>query len=149
MSIIDKNHIQEYLPQYPPFLMLDQLDFFTEKSANTSFQILADNVLLENNHFSEVGLLENIAQTCAVHAGYTFAQKKMDTENSNTEIQSPVGFIGAIKDFQLHYLPKVNETIHTSIVIEHEFGNASVIKGEVKVNGVLSASCEMKIFLQN
>lgn len=56
--------------------MVDQLDFFANKSASTTFQVLADNVLVEKNHFSEAGLLENMAQTCAIHAGYSFAQKK-------------------------------------------------------------------------
>ena len=148
MSLIEKKNIQEYLPQHPPFLMVDQLESYTEKSAHSRFQILADNVLLHHNQFSEAGLLENMAQTCAVHAGYSFKHHQKNTADNATESNSPVGFIGAIKDFQLFHFPNVNQILETNIVIEHEFGNASVIKGEVHVDGTLVASCEMKIFLQ-
>jgi len=149
MSLISKANIQAYLPQHPPFLMVDQLDFCNEKSASTSFLILADNVLVEHHIFSEAGLLENMAQTCAIHAGYSFAQHKTNSLNTANENKSPVGFIGAVKDFQLYHLPKVNDILSTTITIEHQFGNASVVRGEVMVNGIIAATTEMKIFLQD
>ena len=61
--------IIELIPQRNPFVMVDKLLSATETTAHTSFEIKAGNILLNNGFFSEAGLVENIAQTAAAHAG--------------------------------------------------------------------------------
>ena len=41
----------------------------TENQAQTQFLITAENVLTDKGYFTEAGLMENIAQTAAAHAG--------------------------------------------------------------------------------
>lgn len=147
MCLVDQEHIQTYLPQHPPFLMVDTLETIDEKSAMSTFRILSNNLLLESSDlFTEAGMIENIAQTAALQAGYHFSMLIKDKESVSTN--APVGYIGAIKDFQIFHQPKIGDLLYTTIIIEHQIGHASVIKGEVKVGAQIAATGELKIFLQ-
>ena len=147
MHLVNQQDIQLYLPQHPPFLMVDTLETIDDKSAVSTFKILSDNVLLEDDTlFTEAGMIENIAQTAALQAGYHFSSPSTDKVSVST--QAPVGYIGALKDFQILQQPKVGDLLHTTIIIEHQIGRASVIKGEIKIGTQVIATGELKIFLQ-
>ncbi|CAN5560156.1 hypothetical protein BH11BAC1_BH11BAC1_18820 [soil metagenome] len=127
-----------FIPQRPPFIMVDRLYACDEKSVRTGFQPTGINIFSENGLFTEPGLIENMAQSAAAGTGYFFITNGKEV---------PVGFIGAIKDFKLIQLPKVNELLETEINVVAHVMNASVIKAAVRCNGVDIAFCEMKIFL--
>ncbi|NCD69270.1 3-hydroxyacyl-ACP dehydratase [Mucilaginibacter agri] len=128
------------IPQKAPFVMVDQLLFADETTAKCGFTIKADNPLVDKSSFTEGGLLENIAQTAAAHAGY-----KALAENK------PVikGFIGAVKDLEIFGIPKVGDELLTEIYTENQIFDVTVVTGKVWCNNQLLASCEMKIFLQD
>ena len=148
MCLVDQEHIQTYLPQHPPFLMVDTLETIDNKSAESTFKILSDNILLEGAAlFTEAGMIENIAQTAALQAGYHFSTPS-STDKASVSTQAPVGYIGALKDFQIFHQPKVGDVLHTTIIIEHQIGHASVIKGEIKIGTQVAATGELKIFLR-
>lgn len=128
------------IPQKPPFVMVSKLLWVDEKSAKSGFTINTGNVFLKNDIFQEAGLMENIAQTAALRSGYIAS-----TENKPVEI----GYIGAIKDFEVFSLPKVNDELTTEITIENEIFNITVLLGKVWHNGNLLARCEMKVFIGN
>jgi len=128
----------KFIPQRPPFIMVDRLYECDEKYAHTGFQPTGQNIFSENGFFTEPGLIENMAQSAAAGTGYFFISKGQKV---------PVGFIGAIKDFKLTRLPKVNELLDTEIRVVAEVMNASVIKAWIRCNGEEIAFCEMKIFL--
>ena len=67
------------------------------------------------------------------------------TENKPVE----VGYIGAIKDFEVFSLPKVNEELNTEIIIENQVFNVTVLLGKVWHNDKLIAQCEMKVFMDD
>ncbi|MEO8117090.1 MAG: hypothetical protein ABI653_05520 [Bacteroidota bacterium] len=69
-------NILKLIPQRPPFVMVDHLINADEKTAETSFLILPENLLVENGFLSEAGLMENMAQTAAAKAGYEASKKK-------------------------------------------------------------------------
>ena len=56
------------------------------------------------------------------------------------------GFIGAVKRLKIYKLPVVGDTLSTSIQVLNKVMNASIIKGEIKINEVLIAACELTIF---
>lgn len=126
------------IPQRPPFVMVDELSYFEEGACTTKFLIRNDNVLLEDGHFSEGGLVENIAQTAAVHAGYTALKKGGAVKT---------GFIGAVTNLKIAELPAGGSILETSIRIENQIFDVTLISGQVSCEGRLVASCEMKIFL--
>lgn len=103
--------ILSLLPQQPPFVMVDELTHFDPVVTQTQFEIKPDNLFVEDGCFSAAGVLENIAQTCAARMGHIAQQQQGAIK---------VGVIGALRNMQLHQLPKVGETLHTTIKVEEE-----------------------------
>ncbi len=129
----------QYIPQAPPFVMIDDLLRADDAGAETSFHIKAGHLFVENDVFTESGLIENMAQTAAAGTG------KQAADNGEAP---PVGFIGAIKGLQIYSLPKVGSTINTQVSYVTKIMNASIVTATVTCNGQKLAEAEFKIFLQ-
>ena len=130
--------IRALIPQKTPFVMVGKLLYADETTTRSSFIITDDNVFVKDGVFQEAGLMENIAQTAALRAGY-MAQK--DDKPVET------GYIGAVKDFEVFGLPKVGDELITEITIQNQIFNVTVIDGKVWHNCNLLAQCEMKVFI--
>lgn len=130
----------EYIPQAPPFEMIDTLVMADEKTAVTAFTVREGHLFVDNNLFSEPGLIENMAQTAAAGTGYHAAQNG---------IKPPVGFIGAIKNFEVVQLPMVGDTIRTTTEVLHTVMNATIVQAAIHLNGEKIAEAEFKIFLEH
>ena len=130
-------NIEELLPQKKPFIMLDALTHFDEVLTCTRLQVKADNIFVENNVFTESGVIENIAQTCAARMGY------INKYLCSDEVK--IGFIGSVKDFVFHELPKVGDELKTTVEVVSEIFAITLVNAKVKVGDKLIASCEMKI----
>ena len=129
--------IHELLPQQEPFVMISSLVRFDMQTTVTETVVSADNMFVEDGVFTAPGIVENIAQTCAARIGYVnkYILKK--------GIQ--LGFIGAIRDLKVNQLPKVGDTITTTIsVIDSVFG-MTLVDAVVLNNGAEVASAQMKI----
>ena len=137
-AILKGEEVLEYIPQRAPMLMIDSLYACTEKSASTGFYIDPSNIFVEDGTFNSMGLIENIAQTAAIFAGFQL-------KKANIPVR--LGFIGNIKKLSISLWPKVGETIYTTIEEVNEVMDVKIIKGEIKFLGQHCASCEMKIFL--
>lgn len=126
------------IPQKMPFIMVDTLAAYSEKSIVSHFQIPADNILVMGNYFSGPGLIENMAQTIALHTGYKYYLLKKP---------APTGYIGAIKKAEIFDLPKVSEKLVTTVEILHDIMGVTLVRAKVECKGVLLASSEMKTAL--
>jgi predicted hotdog family 3-hydroxylacyl-ACP dehydratase len=119
--------------------MVHDLLSASETEAVTQFEIYADNQLVSHGHFSEPGMLENIAQTAAAHAGYLFKQKEMPI---------PIGYIANVKDFKVHALPPVGAMLTTSVRIVNQIMGVTLAEGIVKCNNAVMCQCEIRIFIK-
>jgi 3-hydroxymyristoyl/3-hydroxydecanoyl-(acyl carrier protein) dehydratase len=128
------------IPQKAPFVMVGSLIGVTEKTARSRFIINADSVFIKNNIFQEAGLMENIAQTAALRAGYIAV-----AENKPVSL----GYIGAVKDLEIFSLPQAGDEIETEITIEEQVFNMAIISGKVWLNGELIASCKLNVFTED
>jgi len=125
------------IPQKPPFVMVGKLVSTNENTTLSSFAINEDNIFVRNNLFQEAGLMENIAQTAALRAGY------------NASIENKpiaVGYIGAVSHFEIFDLPKVGDEITTMIATQNQIFDITVLSGRIWVENKLIAQCEMKVF---
>jgi len=139
-SIIPQESIHKYIPQRPPFVMVDKLYAVEENSAISGLSISSDNILNEGDAFQESGLIENMAQTCALFAGYKAA--KIDKA-------APVGFIAGVKNVTINRLPKVKEQIKTRVEIINEVMNMQIAKATVfGIDEEIIASSELRIFIR-
>lgn len=129
----------KYIPQAPPFVMIDELVSTTATETITSFTVREGHLFVSDGCFTEPGLIENIAQTAAAGMG-----KK--AEDNQEPVQ--VGFIGAVKNWELYALPLVGDTIETKITVLHQIMNAHIVQGLITCRGRQIATAEFKIFLQ-
>ena len=128
------------IPQKPPFVTVGKLIYTDEHVTRSSFRIAAGNVFVKDNLFQEAGLLENIAQTAALRAGYTaHAQNKPVS----------VGYIGSVRNFEILNLPEIDDDIITEIKIETKVMGITVLWGKVWRDDELLAQCEMRVLTDN
>jgi predicted hotdog family 3-hydroxylacyl-ACP dehydratase len=120
--------------------MIDALLYSDEKVTRTSFEVKQENILVVDGFLREAGLLENIAQTAAARVGYMVQQENKP---------APMGYIGAVKNFEVFDLPRINEELETEIIITNQIFDITVITGTVTCNDKVIARCEMKIFITN
>jgi 3-hydroxymyristoyl/3-hydroxydecanoyl-(acyl carrier protein) dehydratase len=118
--------------------MVGELVRADERSTTTTLRITEANIFLDKGLFTEAGIIENIAQTAAVQAGY----------NKDETKPAQVGFIGSVNNLKIYRLPKLGEEIETTVEVVHVIFGATVISGKVLCKGETIAECEMKIFLK-
>ncbi|HEY8929690.1 MAG TPA: 3-hydroxyacyl-ACP dehydratase [Mucilaginibacter sp.] len=127
------------IPQKPPFVMVNRLLHADDLVTKSSFKISSDNVMVKNGVFTEGGLMENIAQTAALRAGYIAQQENKPVES---------GYIGAVKDLEIFELPVAGDELVTEVALENQVFNVTVFKGKVWRGAQLLAQCEMKVFIE-
>jgi 3-hydroxyacyl-[acyl-carrier-protein] dehydratase len=132
-----RDDITKYIPQRHPIVMVHALVEADDNYAVTELGIEPDNIFVSNEFFAEPGLVENIAQTAAMHVGYQCSLKN---------IPIPIGYIAAVKDLKIQALPKQNTRITTSVRVTNKVLDVTVVEGRVEQAGNLLCSCEMRIF---
>ena len=138
-AILGGEAIYELIPQRPPMVMVDTLIDSDEKTTLTAFTIKNDNLFVRGGIFRESGIIENMAQSGAVRAGYTSIKEKRSI---------PIGFIGGLKNLSIKKLPKVNDILFTEVNTVYELSDFILIYSRVENKGEIIADCEMKVFLQ-
>lgn len=139
MKNIQKYEIEELIPQRRPFVMVDSLVECVEKVSMSVFEIKRDNLFCnKEGEFSEAGLVENIAQTCAARIGY-MALEKGDKVR--------IGVIGAVNKMSIERKPVVGELLETKIEVEEEVFNLTLVNAEISCDNKVIATCKMKIAL--
>ncbi|PKB15940.1 hypothetical protein [Flavobacterium sp. 5] len=133
-----KDFVKNLIPQKFPFVMVDTLYSYSETELVSGFTIPKDSVFLENDYLTESGIIENMAQSVALHTGYTFFLKGGLT---------PMGYIGSIKDLEIRELPKLNNEIKTTVYVLLEFGGITLVDVVSKLNDVEIAKGQIKTIL--
>jgi predicted hotdog family 3-hydroxylacyl-ACP dehydratase len=142
MMLISEENILEFIPQRHPMVIIDCLLECDEKRAVTQLTIRPDSLFLDPKGLTASGIMESMAQTAAARIGYLLKSKP-----GRTNKKPPIGVIGSIKNFRLYFQPKTGSVIKTTIMIEHEVLQATVVKGKVEVSGKLAAESDLQIFL--
>ncbi|OSZ78085.1 3-hydroxyacyl-ACP dehydratase [Chitinophagaceae bacterium IBVUCB1] len=136
---MSQQDILQYIPQRPPFVMIDSIAKADGIVSETNFTIREGHLFVEDGTFTEPGLVENMAQTAAAGTGYSLMQQGKTV---------PVGFIGALKGLNIMDFPKVGDTITTEVSFKNQVLNVHIVQGRVFNKGQEIANCELKIFLQ-
>jgi len=132
--------VLQYIPQRAPFVMVDKLYEVTEKTVTSGLKVENDNILVDGKVFQESGLIENMAQTCALYAGY---------KANELGKEAPVGFIAGLKNVAIKKLPEVGDELSTTIEITNEMMNMQIAMATVyNQNKELVAGCELRIFIK-
>lgn len=136
--ILNKEAVENLLPQKFPFVMVDKMFSFDETSLIAGLKIQSENIFTENGIFLEAGLIEHMAQSVALHTGYVFSLKQE---------QAPTGYIGSIKQIDIKKLPSVNDEIQSTITIIQEFAGITLVDIVTTLNNEEIANGQMKTVL--
>ncbi len=132
--------IKKFIPQRDPVIMVDRLLSIDADTAVTCFTVRAGNYFMdEDDALSELGLIENIAQSASAFAGYKSI--------AAGETEPPVGYIAEVKNFRCYRRPGIDEEIQTTVTVWAEIGGVAIITGESSVCGKVVADTQMKIFI--
>lgn len=137
-EITEESFLLGLIPQRKPFVMVDKLIHYSEKKIVSGFTIPQGNILTSKIYFSAPGLIENMAQTIALHTGYKFHL---------ANLPAPTGYIGAIKSAEVFEIPKVSQELKTTVEILHDIMNVTMVEAKVECEGKVIARSEMKTVL--
>jgi predicted hotdog family 3-hydroxylacyl-ACP dehydratase len=136
--LLEKEAVENLLPQKFPFVMVDSLFSYSETALVSGFTIKNDALFFDNNTFLEAGLIEHMAQSVALHTGYQFFLRN--------EI-APTGYIGSIKEIEIKKLPKLNDSIQSTVTILQEFAGITLVNIVTTLNNEEIANGQMKTVL--
>ena len=119
-------------------VMVDKMYSFTDTAITAGLRVHGENLFVSNGHLSEAGLIEHMAQSVALHTGYSFYLR---------QAEAPVGYIGTIKSIEISRLPAVNDEIKTTVTILHEFGGVTLVDLSTTLGNVEIAAGQMKTIL--
>ena len=129
--------VHDLLPQQEPFVMIGSLVHLDKILTVTETEVQADNIFVDQNHFYASGLMENIAQTRAARIGYInkYILKK--------GIQ--LGFIGAVRNFEVISLPEVGDVITTRVEVKEEVFGMTLAEAVIMCGDKVLVTSDMKI----
>lgn len=136
--LLEKEAVENLLPQKFPFVMVDSMFSYSETSLVSGYTIKSDNIFFDNNTFLEAGLIEHMAQSVALHTGYQFFLKNET---------APTGYIGSIKEIEIKKLPKINDSIQSTVTILQEFAGITLVNIVTTLNNEEIANGQMKTVL--
>lgn len=111
-----------------------------ERTTVTSLLVSRDSIFCDGEQLSEPGLIETMAQTAAARAG-------LQAMALPTASAPPIGYIGAISNLHIAFRPAVGDEVITTVTIDYEVLNVSLVTARVTVQDRIAAECAMKIFL--
>jgi predicted hotdog family 3-hydroxylacyl-ACP dehydratase len=136
-AIVSGNEITDYIPQRNPIVMVDKFFGIEEMVSYSGLTVRPENIFVENGRLNEPGIIEHIAQSCALRIGYLCKQQNLP---------APVGYIAAIKNMCFMTAPVTGDELITTVKILQEVLEVTLVAAEVYRGKDLVATCEMKIF---
>ena len=138
--------IHKYLPHRPPMQMVDTITDISNTHVVTEFEVKSTCLFVEEGKFAEVGLIENMAQTCSAIVG----QFLFGIEDTSNYV---IGYISAIKKLELFALPKVQEVVRTEAELLSRFDTDEYYICSMRCNAfvgdILMATAEMNLVIKN
>jgi len=128
--------ITELIPQRKPFVFVDALLNCSANSAETSFTIFEDHILVRNGVLQTSGLIEHIAQSCVAKVGYDarFIENKAVT----------IGVIGNVHHLKVFRNPKVGETLRTTVEFGDKIAGIQLCEATVRCGEEVIAQTSIK-----
>lgn len=125
----------QVLPQRAPMLLVDALIGYTEDTAVAEFHVKAGFLFEDQGELVESGLLEHMAQSVALHTGYTFLLKGEP---------APTGYIGSMQQVSIFRLPQVQECLRSEVTIVQEYLGVTLVQVKTLVDGIIIAEAAIK-----
>lgn len=129
-------------------LMVTKIIDLDKETVTTQFKVTEDCIFVNNNRFTESGIIENAAQSCSAIVGQDFFAAD-DLEGTGNSV---IGFISGIKKAHIFLLPKIGDTLTTKahLLSNYSSGNFSICTMECKIytGKELVADCILNFLIQ-
>lgn len=139
--------IQQFLPHRQPMLFVDTIILIETNYVEAIYTIKSGQLFLQNDYFSEIGLIENMAQVCSSIIGQKYFI------DDNLQKGDLIGYISTIKTCTIYNLPKINQTILTKAklleVFDYEDYAISTMETQVFIDDKVYATATLNLLLQN
>src|SRR5690606_124825 len=102
--------IEELIPHRPPMVLVDRVVRVEGLETETAFSVTPECLFVTQGVLSEMGMLENLAQTSFIFLNYFFIKPNevlWDKEKDN------LGVISSIVDLDVSVRPTVGQVLHT------------------------------------
>ena len=137
--VLSGDGILTLIPQRPPIVMVDSFFGLQQEYSFTGLTLCESNMFCTGGQFSECGVIEHIAQSAAARIGYIYMQKNEPV---------PLGFIGSVDKMTIFALPNAGDVLWTTLKVEQEVFDITMVSAEVRVGETLIAQGLLKIFLK-
>lgn len=137
--IVQGQDVCKYIPQRQPIVMIDSFYGIDGDKSESGLTVSAENLFCKDGELQDGGIVEHIAQSGAMHIGY---------ESVSQGKNVPLGFIGSVNKLVINRLPRVGETLRTTIVMEAKVFDVTLVGATVMVDGEVIAQCKMKVATQ-
>jgi 3-hydroxymyristoyl/3-hydroxydecanoyl-(acyl carrier protein) dehydratase len=135
--LVNTTHINDYIPQRSPFVMIDSLESADEFGFIGRFLVRENHLFLKANVLGEEALIESLAQTCA--AGFCYSAKEKGRNGNG------LGFIGAVSKLTVSGTAILGDELVMKIKLLNSFDKIQLIEGTVFVTSKSILNCQMKI----
>ncbi|MBN9292953.1 MAG: hypothetical protein J0G96_03125 [Flavobacteriia bacterium] len=133
--ITDVQELLKLIPQRPPIVLVHQLLEYDASSLTSGFTVPGEHLFVKDGILQEGGLTEHMAQSVALHTGYSFYIKGET---------APTGYIGAINKLEILQLPASGTLIMSKIEILQEFAGVTLVNITVSQADRVIATGQMK-----
>ena len=148
MKVNQQIDIQQFLPHRRPMLFVDTIIWIEKTYVEALFTIKLNQLFIQDEYFTEIGLLENMAQVCSTIIGQNYFINFSDLHKGDV-----IGFISTIKTAEILRLPKINQTITTKAtlleVFDYDEFTISLMESKVMIDEEVFATSTMNLMLQN
>lgn len=134
-SLIDD--VRRYIPQRDPFVFVSGLEEHSEVSSLTFFKVTDECPLVDGGRLSETGIVEFVAQSCALHLGYASPE------------DTGIGFIGALSSFRFGAAPAVGDVLTCRVEMKGRYDNLVMATGTVTCGDDFVAEGSIKISIMS
>lgn len=139
--LVGGDDVIKHIPQRSPIVMVHELNECTETTATTSLFPEKCELFKDNGKLLEAGLVEHMAQSCAIHASFA------PTMAVGGEKREPaVGFIAEVKNLKVDRLPDLESRLETKIEVLNSIMGITMVGCTSTDEKGFVCSCEMRIF---
>lgn len=123
------------IPQREPIVMVSGLEEYSETHLISSFVVKEGHLFVDGQGLAESGLLEHMAQSVALHTGYGFFLRNEE---------APVGYIGSMQSVEINSLPRIGQTVYSTVTIIQEFMGVTLVEIITTLADEIIARAQMK-----
>jgi predicted hotdog family 3-hydroxylacyl-ACP dehydratase len=137
-KFVSEIDIHELLPQKEPFVLVDGITHFDVRQIVTTMRVRAGKPFVEDGRLTMLGMLENMAQTCAARIGY------INKYILRKDVRP--GMIASVKSMEALAMPGVGTQIETTVTVKEEVFDMLLLTAEIRESLCTGSGCEPAVY---